>query len=405
MNILFVTPYLPDEHAGAAGAQLMWRIVTGLAKTHRIILISLTNPHDDPAPLSQHCSQVYTVPFARHYGRWSGAGMGLILRRLKALLLSILARRPYLLEKYHRKDVRRLISRVLEKEPVDLLQCEYNLMALNCPSSPSLPTLLVEHDVSMIQFDRMSALSRSFLLRLMARIQQRLWQRAEPQLCDRFHAIITLTQEDKDVLQAKGVGRPIHVVHPPVNVRPNLRMKKYERLCFVASYNRPPNTEALAEILYDLWPRIKEHRPNCRLHLAGKNLSGKLLSQAQSDSQVEYAGFVQDIDGFIANSSVMLAPIRLGGGLKMKVTHALACGTPVITTTVGAEGIDLGPAEGLFVVDDQHEMVALAIQLLSDPDRVARLSAAAAKAAQDRFSLQKTLATYEAVYAQLLNLT
>jgi glycosyltransferase involved in cell wall biosynthesis len=113
-------------------------------------------------------------------------------------------------------------------------------------------------------------------------------------------------------------------------------------------------------------------------------------------------GFVDDIDNFIAECSVFLAPIRLGGGLKMKITHALACGTPVVTTSVGAEGIPLMADEGLFIEDDPLKIAALVSDLLTSPDRLKQISIASTAAVKSKFSLDAALAKYEILYRDLL---
>ena len=403
MTLLFLTPYLPDEHAGAAGAQLMWRIITGLAQVHRIILITYTNPGDDPAPLEEKGIRLHAVPYTRYYGRWTTVPVRMLFIRGLKLLISILRFKPYELEKYRSRAMRRLAARVISEEKVDVVQCEYNLMALNLPGGIAVPKVLVEHDVSMKPYARLAVSGGLNLSRLVGRFQSWFWQRTEPALCNRFDTVITLTTEDKEYLQNRGVRAPVQVIPPPINVRPTIQVEKNPAICFVGSFNRGPNQEALGEILSDIWPEVRRKHPACRLMIAGKHLTGKLLARVQSDERVTYAGFVADIDTFIASCSVFLAPIRLGGGLKMKITHALACGTPVITTSIGAEGIDVKAEEGLFVTDNSGEMVRLATELLNAPEKVQRLSDVAARTTQRKFSIAKALQAYETIYKNLLN--
>ncbi|MCB7130366.1 MAG: glycosyltransferase family 4 protein, partial [Candidatus Brocadiales bacterium] len=392
----------PDEHAGAAGAQLMWRIITGLAKVHQIILISFVNPEEDPTPLEQKGIRLHSVPYPRHYGSWTAVPVRVFLRRGLKLLISIFRFKPYELEKYRNRAMRRLAARVIAEEKVDVVQCEYNLTALNLPKGVTAPKVLVEHDVSMKPYARLMTSGHSSVSRLVGRFQSWFWRHTEPGLCNQFDSVITLTAEDKNYLRERGVQVPIQVIPPPVNVRTDIQVDKNTDVCFVGSFNRRPNQEALDEILSDIWPVVKRDHAACRLMIAGKHLTGKLLDRIQSDDRITYAGFVADIDTLIASCSVFLAPIRLGGGLKMKITHALACGTPVVATAIGAEGIEIRPGEGLIVEDNPLEMARLALGLLHSPGTVERLSAAAAQAVQQKFSLSRAIERYQRIYHQLV---
>lgn len=402
MNLLFITPYLPDEHAGAAGSQLMWRTITGLAARHRILLVTYLNPGDNPAPLTKLGVNVFTIPFARFYGHWKKAPIQLLLKRLITLFMSFIYLRPYELQKYRSPSMRHLIKELLKKENIDLIQCEYNLSALNMPKGIKIPRILVEHDVSMKPYKRFLTSSRSILTRLNGFIQLWLWEYAEPKLCNNFSAVVTLTPEDKAYLLQHGADAHIEVIPPPVNVKDVATIQKSGDICFVGSFNREANQEALEEILDLIWPEIQRTQPDCQLRIAGKHLKGKLLSQTKNDSQVEYAGFVEDIDSFIAECSVFLAPIRLGGGLKMKITHALACGTPVVTTSVGAEGISMTSEEGLFVENDPLKMAKLVLNLLRSPDKLKRASITSMAAAKAKFSFESALGKYEDLYRKLM---
>jgi glycosyltransferase involved in cell wall biosynthesis len=402
MNLLFITPYLPDENAGAAGSQLMWRTISGLAKKHRILLVSYINPGDNPTVLTKLGVTVFPIPFARFYGPLGKAPLKLLMKRLFTLLQSFLYLRPYELQKYRSRSMTRLVKDLLKRESIDLIQCEYNLSALNLPKEVRIHRILVEHDVSMKPYRRFTMSSRSIFTRLNGFMQSWLWELAEPRLCNNFNTIVTLTPEDRTYLQQHGVDVPIEVIPPPVNVHDVTTIKKSDTICFVGSFNREANQEALEEILDTVWPEIQRVQPGCQLRIAGKHLTGKYLSQIEHDPRVEYDGFVEDIDGYIAECSVFLAPIRLGGGLKMKITHALACGTPVVTTSVGAEGISLTNQEGLFIEDDSLMMAQLAVSLLRSPDRIKQISATAMAAVKSNFSLESALDKYEKIYSDLL---
>ena len=120
-------------------------------------------------------------------------------------------------------------------------------------------------------------------------------------------------------------------------------------ICFVGSFNREPNLQALEILLDEIMPRVKNNNPEIILKIAGKYLPERLIKKADRTEGVTYHGFVKNIDAFVASSALFVAPIFIGAGLKMKLTHSLACGTPVLTTPIGAEGINIGSENGLWI--------------------------------------------------------
>lgn len=400
MTILFITPYLPNENAGEAGCQTMWRVITGLADHFRIHVITYIRQDENISLLEAQGIHVTPVDFPRYYGTFSWNTIRIMLQRIPSIIRSILFRHPYIVEKYTSRRFQRAIQQVLKHEDIDIIQCEYNVMANNLIANTPVPTVVVEHDVSIKPYTRLASKAPSLFVRIISAYQLHLWKRYEPAMCNRFNKIITVTEDDKSLLQDLGVTNSIIVIAPPVSVKNVLEVRKSLGVCFVGAFNRQPNQEALKEII-KIWPEIKAQVPTATLKIAGKHLSARFIHDLGELEDAEYAGFVDDIDTFIASSSVMLAPIRFGGGLKMKITHALACGTPVVTTSIGAEGIDLGTEEGLFKEDSSESIIQSVVEVLESHDMEV-LSKKTRMAVQAKFSLEPVLETYMEIYEGLL---
>ena len=128
-----------------------------------------------------------------------------------------------------------------------------------------------------------------------------------------------------------------------------------------------------------------------------------VVIKIERNSQINYLGFIDDIDSFLATQMLMIAPIQIGSGLKMKIPHALVCSTPVVTTKVGAEGIDISENNGMWVTTDISDMIKLINTLLPQNDFLIEKGQLGRKAVIGLFSEEKILSQFESLYITLLN--
>ncbi|MFQ6605863.1 MAG: glycosyltransferase, partial [Fidelibacterota bacterium] len=136
--------------------------------------------------------------------------------------------------------------------------------------------------------------------------------------------------------------------------------------------------------------------------ITGRYLTNHLKRRIDITNGIEYAGFVKNIDQLVAESILCLAPIMSGAGLKMKLTQALQCGTPVITTPVGAEGIPLSEDDGLFVEQDIPAMVERTLALLQAPETLITLGQKARQRVGEVFDSDGILEKLNNLYHQAL---
>ena len=132
--------------------------------------------------------------------------------------------------------------------------------------------------------------------------------------------------------------------------------KDARSICFLGSFNREPNIKAVEVLIDQIYPNLNS---DIILNIAGKGLPKSLQSKIDQLDRIQYLEFVEDIDTFLSSQLLMVAPIEIGAGLKMKIPHALSCGTAVLTTVVGAEGIPVSEMEGMFVsnIKDMPEKI------------------------------------------------
>ena len=346
MKILFISPYLPSETSGHAGAQLISRNISTLAKNHEITLASFIDSDERSmtSDLIRKGIDVHTILYPRNQKSIIGK-ISSGIRNSVAMFNYLKGKEPFFFAKYKRKNMENLISTLVNQNRFDLVQVEYNVMHHYTKQIEKIPSVIVFHDISAKVYER-EMISNESTNKKSFEIAKKL----EPEIGNKFDAVITLTNEDKLYLTNLGCETNIHVIPPQINF-PNIdKISKIPNsICFVGSFNREPNLQALEILLDEIMPRVKNHNPEIILKIAGKYLPERLIKKADRTEGVTYHGFVKNIDAFVASSGLFVAPIFIGAGLKMKLTHSLACGTPVLTTPIGAEGINIGSENGLWI--------------------------------------------------------
>ena len=395
MKILFITPYLPSETSGHAGAQLISRNISMLAKNHEITLASFIDSDESSmtTDLISKGIDVHTILYPRNQKSMIGK-ISSGIRNSVAMFNYLKGKEPFFFAKYKRKNMENLISKLVNENRFDLVQVEYNVMHHYKKQIKNIPSVIVFHDISTKVHERGiingdSTHKKSFEIA----------KRLEPEIGDKFDTVITLTEEDKLYLANLGCETKIHVIPPQINV-PNIDKiaKTPNSICFVGSYNREPNIQAVEILINEVFPKIS---CSVSLNIVGKGLGRKIIQTIHNLEGVNYLGFVDDIDSFIASQMLMVAPIHMGAGLKMKITHSLACGTPVLTTPIGAEGINIGSENGLWIEESIEALSEKCLELMKNGQELEKAGLRGKEAVNRLFSPLRVTTKLNALYLSL----
>ena len=392
MKILFITPYLPSEKSGHAGAQLIFRNISTIAKKHEIVLASFID--DDESDMMDELIDigidVCTIPYPRNQKSITGK-ISSGIRNSGAMVDYLQGKETFFFAKYKKKNMENLISTLVKENSFDMVQVEYNVMHHYTRQIGHIPRVIVFHDISTKVHERGiingdSTHKKSFEIA----------KRLEPEIGDKFDTVITLTEEDKLYLANLGCETKIQVIPPQINV-PNIDKiaKTPNSICFVGSYNREPNIQAVEILINEVFPKIS---CSVSLNIVGKGLGRKIIQTIHNLEGVNYLGFVDDIDSFIASQMLMVAPIHMGAGLKMKITHSLACGTPVLTTPIGAEGINIGSENGLWIEESLEALSKKCLELMKNGQALEKAGLRGKEAVNRLFSPQRVKEKLKVLY-------
>jgi polysaccharide biosynthesis protein PslH len=301
-------------------------------------------------------------------------------------------------------NVMQLLRRRLSEDRIDLLQIEHSFLApyrLAAQGSGAPRTILSLHNVGAVQYERIARLSGSAAHRLLNAMKSALMQGWEAQWCDRFDSVVVVSDDEAQALRRLGVRSPIAVIPNGVDATaPPLPLPAASRrVLFVGNLRYAPNVDAVRYFAREVLPVIRAADPDIRFVIAGFDPPCDLLAGIRSEG-MEVVPSPTDLRPLYAQAAVAVAPLRAGGGTRIKILEALAFGRPVVCSTIGGEGLGLHHGENALIADTPEDFATSVLSLLRDPAQ-AQFLAKHGRALAERFdwSLQaeRLLRLYERV--------
>lgn len=240
--------------------------------------------------------------------------------------------------------------------------------------------ILDEHNVEADIFEQKYSSVESFRSQLKVKLQLPQIQSLEKDFVNQVDQVWVCSDEDMSLLQQLyGEQTPSYVVPNGVNVAnydhvrlgqcspPQGLEEKNRNIIFLGQLSYSPNTVAVELLLNQIYPRIKELYPDCRLLLVGRSPTQPMLDAAEADTGIVITNWIADVKPYLAAAHLMIVPLLQGGGTRLKILEAFAAGCPVLSTTKGAEGLQARDGEQLLIRDGVEELVEGVSQLWSDP--------------------------------------
>ncbi len=379
MRLLFLTGQVPyPPHAG--GALRTYGLISGLHHAGYTIdlLTFIDSEEPDPAstPLAECCDQIITVPPARRH----------IPTRLRELLTTPyadMARRSW--APPFQAKLRSQLARV----SYDLVQIESLEMAAYLPAIKAVrPAVRVIYDSFNAEYDLqrlMYEVDRHNLSRLPVAIYSLIqWQRLtrfERSVCQPVDRVIAVSEPDAAAFARLAPGVPVDVIPNGIfadeysRTTPQLDLGS-AALLFTGTMNYRPNVDAVLWFADHILGEIRKMVPEVRLFVVG-NKPHDRLNAIRQRSEVEVTGYVQDVLPFLHSAAVYVAPLRIGSGTRLKLLQAMAAHCAIVSTRVGAAGLNATPGQEIILADDAISFAQATIALLRDPAECTRLGQAA----------------------------
>lgn len=369
MRILFVTKFLPLP-ADSGGKQRSLAVLRRLAGLGEVTVCAIDDGGADRAGLASLGVRVR-----------SAARPGLVDR-----LWGLVRHRSITASRFSSRALLREI-REEARSPVDLLVVAYGQLAPYARHVAAPHKVLDLHNIESSLMSSYASSSRP-PTSVVAATEARSLRRIERAALGVYDVVSVVSQADRDRLPATDA----RVLVCPNGWEPDdpMPMGADPVVVFVALMGWAPNVDAARWLAQEVWPLVRRARPDARLHLVGREPTVDVTALAAAD--VVVTGTVPEIAPYLRSARVAVAPLRAGGGSRLKILEALDAGRPVVATTIGAEGLESLIGRGIVIADDPARFAAEVVTFLGDPARAAAVGAAGNAAVREQFSWDQTLA-------------
>jgi glycosyltransferase involved in cell wall biosynthesis len=402
MNILIAAPMPPQPEAPGAIPRVLHAELVGLMARHSITLVTIAGP--DPAEwaaVDRLHTQGIEVQAVR---RTNPRGWQHWQRRWRWATQWLRGRWPWRTVWFWEPEVQRILDQVLAHRAFDLIIVEDNAMGIYRYASTA-PRLFTEHEVRRPRSIDWHVGSFVNVWRwLLREADWRRWSKYQSTIWRQFDRIQVFTARDAEALVKLAPDLAGRVRVNPFGIElPGLldeALADKRQLLFVGNFTHPPNVDAALWLGREIMPLLRQRCPNIRLTLVGIYPPRAVRALASADILV--TGPVAAIEPLFEQAAVVVAPLRIGGGMRMKVLHALALGKAVVATSRGADGLTIDDCAPPLVVADSTSAFADAIIVLLNSDERRRAIGRQARAfVAEHFSASAYAQRIEAIYAEL----
>ena len=401
LRILFLTPFAPNLQAGHGGGRVIAQLINQLAEHHSVAVCYLRSEKEQAVDtvLSERCEvmEEVVIPEINASGveRW---------RHRLHVWKKLLGGKPlWAIDRYSEVYEEKLKG-LLETWRPDIVQIEFHIMGQYLPALESCPApkIFVEHEPgaeSAREFIR-APFTRGYIMPWLDLLA---WKRFESRIVQQVQTVVVFTDRDRRTVREFIDKTPM--VQIPLGTEiseraPSAAGHEPLSLLFVGNFKHPPNLDAANRLINQIFPKVLSQLPDAQLFVVGDNLPSSLV--VKENQNIIVTGYVPDVMPYLNKAALVVVPIRLGGGMRVKVLEALAAGKAVVASSRAMEGLDLVDGEHMILAESDNEFVNSITDLLRNPEKRLSLAMQAHTWASAHLSWVNVAKEYEKLYRCLL---
>jgi glycosyltransferase involved in cell wall biosynthesis len=378
MRILFLTETIPAplDSGGRIKTFHTLGVLSSRHEVHCHAFIRTAEQQAYAAMLQTRCASLTLHAVAR--SPW---------REMALAARAAMTGRAYSLTRHVHHRVRRAIARHAQREPFDLVYCDHlSMTAYGRGLGP--PIVYDAHNVEW-ELVRRHADLLPWPGPALAKIEAARVRRDEAQACRGAAIVLAVSQVDARSLERLAPEARLRVVPIAIDARgiaPRAAAPDGDQVLFVGGLHWPPNASALDWFVERVWPEVRRHAPTARLVCVGRS-TPEQRRRLERTSGVQVTGAVDDVEPWFRQARTMIVPLRSGSGMRVKILDAFARGVPVVSTSVGHEGIDVLAGHHLLVADEPGPFGEHVVSLLRDSRLACRLAGRAQDLVRERYDV------------------
>ena len=394
MRILFLSQLLPLPLDAGAKVRAFY-VLRHLARVgHDITALCFVRRTDRLAEveaLSRYC-RVETVVLRRSRFRdvWDAA-------------TSLVSEPPFLIRRDQQSQMTGKTADLARRRTFDAVHADQLWMAPYAAACRDIPfKVLDQHNAVFRVPQRLASGQRNPIIRTLLRREADRLHDYERHTIQQFDRVVWVSEQDRDSFRTELHDcRGTHETVIPIAVDPAWRRpvkrEKPFRVTFVGGLHWPPNREGVRWFLEECWPAVARAVPRAVFTVIGRGPAGA-LSRTTAGDRVEHAGYVANLGSYMEQTAVFIVPLKSGAGMRVKILEAWCWGLPVVSTTMGAEGVQATDGVHLALADDPRDLADTVIRVLTDAGFAQRLSQAGRALVETHYDWRSVYRAWDLVY-------
>ena len=381
-----------------------YQMLKELKKKHHITYLTLddgSSIEDAEEKALEYCHQLIKVPH-QTVPKFS-------FKFYMELLSNLLSNLPYAVKKYDSSSMRQALLQCLAnqgEERFDVFVCDFLAPASNVPASLSCPAVLFQHNVEAKIWERHYQVQSNRLKRAFLKQQWRKMWTFEKRMCQRFDAVIAVSENDTDTIKHEYQVETVSAVPTGVDIeffqRNSNITSRPNTLVFTGSMDWLPNEDAIRYFTDEIMPLVRQKIPEVSLTVVGRDPYPSLMELSERDPSIIVTGRVEDVRPYIDQAAAYIVPLRIGGGTRLKIYEAMAMAKPVISTTIGAEGLPLEDGKEILLADSATDLANSVIRVLRDAELAQTLGENACRTVSEKFAWRNAADEFVAICQRVL---
>lgn len=379
MNILFIAreiPYPPNS-----GVRMrVWNVLKQLSHNHEIKLICYGKDSDTiPQEAKDACTDIILInPLQR------AKGLALLLN----VFLGLFSKFPYAVSSRFSQGMKDAIEKTVQDQNVDLIMCDSLYLARHIPFKKN-KTVLNEHNIESVIIERYTKVETHFLKKLYASYELNRMKNFEKDIWAKFDQCYVCSEVDKSEIIKQTQHKNVVVIPNGVDVdqfQPQEVTRKPLSLVYTGLISWKPNEDAVLYFAKEIYPLIKQKIPNASFTVVGNGPCEAIQQLGKNDPSITVTGFVDAVKPYILETEVFIVPLRIGSGTRLKILEAWAMGKAIVSTSIGAEGLEYTDGKNIMIADTPQSFADKTIELLKNQALKSTLEQNGRKLAEQKYA-------------------
>lgn len=396
MKILYLTQHLPipENHGGKKRTLANLKI---LSKKHTITLVCFIARKPEAqyaSSLKSLCKHVYTIHCPYTHIRYK--------KVLPYIFRQTLSLKPIQVRLYFNQEMNKVIQQLTKNTCFDAIHIEYASMVQYLPKDFQGLKIYDEHNIDWLGRLRLSKVEPNIIKKIFF-LQDfiKLWFYEKKHIPQFDHWFAISNKDKQELIKLGAISKKTFTLPTPFSQKKYWRFNKKYRIIFVGLMTWDPNKKAIHWFYNNIFPIIRSNIPSAKLQVIGAFPHNTLIKAAQRDPRLELTGYIENLQPYFKQASVFIAPINTGSGLRIKILTAMAAGVPVVSTSLGVEGLNLNNYQEVLIADNPKIFAQHVTNVLNNQNLATKLSQNSLEYIKKHHNISATKQSLKRIYDQV----